>query len=143
MLSRSIYQLHPQLLRLGVRIHARHISNFRIIEHIARTSHSRQRPAGAEPGQDSQLRLHAKQYIPLNNPYPKSGDVSIVGATGNGFPKELQEPLWDDLCESLESQGRKIRSIWIADMASQGRSGIMNEGLIGPDRKHLASTVCP
>lgn len=111
------------------------ISHFRIVEHIVRTQHTRDRPAGAERGRDNDLRLHVKQYIPTSNPDPKPGDVSIIGAHANGFPKEVYEPFWGDLCERLRARGRGVRGIWIADIASQGRSGIVNEGLLGPDRK--------
>ena len=47
--------------------------------------------------------------------------------------QELYEPLWEELL--LRSQQSKnsfrIRSIWIADTAQQGQSGILNEELLG------------
>ncbi|KAJ5988847.1 hypothetical protein N7481_004057 [Penicillium waksmanii] len=46
---------------------------------------------------------------------------------GTGFPKELYEPLWDDLLTSSNKHGARIRSIWIADAANQGASGVLNE----------------
>ena len=49
--------------------------------------------------------------------------------------KELYEPLWDDLYKQLASQNRRIRSIWIADVAPQGQSGVLNEAILGHDRK--------
>lgn len=36
--------------------------------------------------------MHIKQYIPLDNPDPQLGDVTIVAAHAAGFPKELYEP---------------------------------------------------
>ncbi|TKA67520.1 hypothetical protein B0A55_10140 [Friedmanniomyces simplex] len=109
------------------------MSHFRVIEHTVKCQHTRDRPAGAELGRDNDLRLHVKQYIPKTNEHPKPGDVTLIGAHANGFPKELYEPLWDDLHERLQSHGRQIRGIWIADMASQGHSGILNESTLGPE----------
>ena len=31
--------------------------------------------------------MSVKQYIPLDNPDPKPGDITIVGGHANGFPK--------------------------------------------------------
>lgn len=59
--------------------------------------------------------------------------VTIIGAHGNGLPSELLEPFWDDFYEQMQSRGREIRGIWIADQAHQGRSGILNEGILGDD----------
>lgn len=112
----------------------RNMSNFRIIEHIVRTQHSRERWAASELGHENRLRLHVKQYIPLSNPRPRTGDVTIIGAVANSFPKETAEPYWDDLHEALKAKGHRIRSIWIADPANQGKSGVLNEQILGPDR---------
>ena len=112
------------------------ISNFRIVEHLVRTQHTRDRPAGVESGRENELRLHVNQYIPQSPrpaAKPTTAPVTIIGAQANGFPKEVYEPLWDELYERLRARGREVRSIWIADMASQGRSGIINERLLGPD----------
>jgi hypothetical protein len=115
------------------KIQSQPMSHFTINSHVVRTQHTRDRPAGAERGRDNDLRLHVKQYVPKGNPNPKTGDVTIIGAHANGFPKELYEPFWDDLYEKLQAQGRRIRGIWIADIASQGQSGIINEVILGPD----------
>lgn len=47
--------------------------------------------------------------------------------------QELYEPLWDDLYEKLKAKGIAISSIWAADVAHQGASGVYNEDLIGND----------
>jgi hypothetical protein len=47
----------------------------------------------------------------------------------------MYEPLWDDLHASSKRNGIRIRSIWIADVAHQGASGVLNEQLLGNDRK--------
>jgi hypothetical protein len=87
------------------------------------------------------LKLHVKQYVPKTNTSPKAGDVTIIGAQANAFPKEMYEPFWDDVYEQLHDLGRNIRGIWIADMAAQGQSGIINEQLLGPDGKWYCGIV--
>lgn len=47
--------------------------------------------------------------------------------------KELYEPLWDEILARANQQGFSIRSIWIADVAFQGDSGVLNERLLGND----------
>lgn len=51
------------------------------------------------------------------------------------IPQELYEPFWEDLYASLKSQGFNIRAIWMADVSNEGQSGIINEGILGDDRK--------
>ncbi|KAL4773452.1 Alpha/beta hydrolase family-domain-containing protein [Aspergillus nidulans var. acristatus] len=109
------------------------MSHFRVIEHTVRAHHIRERQGAVKPGHENELKLAVKQYVPLDNPDPKDGDVTLIGAQANGFPKELYEPLWDDMYERLRSHNRRIRSIWIADVVQQGQSGIMNEGILGDD----------
>ena len=109
------------------------MANFRVVEHVVRAQHTRDRHAGAERGRENELKVHVKQYIPNSNTTPKAGDVTIIGAQANGFPKEMYEPFWDDVYEQLNGLGRNIRGIWIADMVPQGQSGIINERLLGPD----------
>jgi hypothetical protein len=112
----------------------KNMSHFRVIEHTVRAHHIRERQGAVKPGHENELKLAVKQYVPLDNPDPKDGDVTLIGAQANGFPKELYEPLWDDMYERLRSHNRRIRSIWIADVVQQGQSGIMNEGILGDDR---------
>lgn len=37
--------------------------------------------------------------------------------------------------EALKQQGQAIAGIWIADVAHQGMSGVLNENKLGNDRK--------
>ncbi|KAI5282616.1 hypothetical protein KEM54_002690 [Ascosphaera aggregata] len=125
-------------------------SLFRTVEHVAPGQHIREYSrATAEP--DDTLSIAVKQYIPIENPNPQPGDVTIIGAHANGFPKvccfgdslfhvlsakcliqELYEPLWEEIL--IRSRGKfRIKSIWIADVAFQGASGVMNEGKLGND----------
>ncbi len=53
--------------------------------------------------------------------------------------QELYEPLWEDLHARSKSNGFRIRSIWIADVAQQGQSGVLNEQHLGNDRKYPSS----
>jgi hypothetical protein len=48
--------------------------------------------------------------------------------------KELYEPLWDEIHALSKSFGFKIRNIWIADVAHQGISSVLNESILGNDR---------
>ncbi|KAJ5153716.1 uncharacterized protein N7500_009155 [Penicillium coprophilum] len=109
------------------------MSHFRVIEHVTRGQNIRERPGAVKAGHERDIRIAVKQYIPLDNPSPQEGDVTIIGAHANGFSKELYEPLWDEIYEELRSQNQSIRSIWIADVAQQGQSGVMNESILGND----------
>ena len=59
---------------------------FRIKEHVIDGQYIREYPrATASP--DSPLKLCIKQYIPIDNPNPQPGDVTIVATHGTGIPK--------------------------------------------------------
>lgn len=60
---------------------------FRIVEHQVPCQHIREYPAATANEQEDTLYLSVRQYIPLDNPNPQPGDVTIVGAHANGFPK--------------------------------------------------------
>jgi hypothetical protein len=60
---------------------------FRIVEHIIPAQHIREYPQATATLQEETLYLAVKQYIPLDNPSPQPGDVTIIGAHANGFPK--------------------------------------------------------
>ncbi|TVY75895.1 Abhydrolase domain-containing protein mpaH [Lachnellula suecica] len=109
------------------------MSHFNIINHTSRCQHTRHWRRAVEPGFESSLKLAVKQYVPKSNDEPRAGDVTFVGAIANGFPKEMYEPLWDDLYERMAKAGKRIRGIWIADVAHQGGSGVLNEKGLGND----------
>jgi len=109
------------------------MSPFNVIEHIIPCQHIREYPRATIGEQEEVLHLAVKQYIPKDNPYPQPGDVTIIGAHANGFPKELYEPLWEDLLTSSKKHNFRIRGIWIADVAQQGQSGVLNEEILGND----------
>jgi len=60
---------------------------FRVKEHTVQCCHIREYPRATIDANDEPLFLAVKQYIPLDNPIPKNGDVTIIGAHANGFPK--------------------------------------------------------
>jgi hypothetical protein len=62
---------------------------FRIHEHIVPSQHIREYPRATAGEQEDVLQIAVKQYIPLDNLEPELGDVTIIGAHANGFPKVL------------------------------------------------------
>jgi pimeloyl-ACP methyl ester carboxylesterase len=109
------------------------MSGFNIITHKIPCQHIREYPRALANNQEDTLYLKVKQYIPLDNPDPQPGDVTIIGAHANAIPKELYEPLWADLLDESKQNGFRIRAIWIADLAHQGESGQVNQPLLGND----------
>ena len=109
------------------------------------------RAATAE-SQDETLRLAVKQYVPKDNRSPRKGDLTIIGAHANGFPKvrtsqhrrrpaktytfprSCMSLLWDDFYIEAQKRGIRIRAIWTVDAAWQGRSSALNAGKLGNDR---------
>jgi hypothetical protein len=55
--------------------------------------------------------------------------------------QELYEPLWDEMHSRLRASGIKIRGIWIADVAQQGQSSVINENILGNDRKFIITYI--
>jgi hypothetical protein len=62
-------------------------SVFEIKEHTIECQHIRQYARATATSQEAVLHLAVKQYIPLDNQNPKEGDITIIGACANGFPK--------------------------------------------------------
>ena len=60
---------------------------FRIVEHIVPCQHIREYPQATAGSQEDILHLAVKQYIPRDNSEPQPGDVTIISAHGNSFPK--------------------------------------------------------
>lgn len=106
---------------------------FQINEHVIDASHIRGFPRTTSTTQDDVFQLSVKQYTPLSNTIPNPGDVTILAAHANGFPKELYEPLWDELVRESAQRGFRIRGIWIADVVHQGFSSVLNEDKLGND----------
>ncbi|KAF2428881.1 hypothetical protein EJ08DRAFT_314654 [Tothia fuscella] len=108
-------------------------SLFKLQEHVVPCQHIRGYPHGTLHSQEEVLHLAVKQYTPLDNPHPAPGDITILGGHANGFPKELYEPLWDELLKLSKVHNFRIRGIWIADVSHQGWSSALNEDKLGND----------
>ncbi|KAI7644412.1 alpha/beta-hydrolase, partial [Hortaea werneckii] len=112
--------------------------NFQVKTHRFPGQHIRQYPGATRHSEEDILELEAKQYIPLSNPHPKPGDITILATHAVSFPKELYEPLWDDLLSHANHNetaagALRIRSIWVVDASNQGASGVLNEHVQGDD----------
>lgn len=64
-------------------------SFFRINEHIVDSQYIREYPGATLNSQEEPLKLSVKQYTPLDNEGSGIGDVTIIAAHGNGFPKVI------------------------------------------------------
>lgn len=112
--------------------------SFSITEHIIPCQYLREYPRGTK-SDNAPLRLAIKEYRPHDDKVSSLGtSITIIAAHGNGFPKEAYEPLFDDLYQALKGN---IRGIWFADCAHQGVSGVLNENLLGDDRKYGRSRL--
>ena len=49
----------------------------------------------------------------------------------------MYEPIWEAILSRLNDPGIRVRSIWIADVATQSASGLLNEENLGNDREFL------
>ncbi|PYI09745.1 hypothetical protein BO78DRAFT_362200 [Aspergillus sclerotiicarbonarius CBS 121057] len=108
-------------------------ANFSVTDHIIPGCYIREYP-GSTVGQEDQLHLHVKQYTPLDLPDPVPADaVTIIAAHAVAFPKELYEPLWDELLVRSKQANFHIRGIWIADVSDMGMSSVLNEDKLSMD----------
>lgn len=115
---------------------------FQCTRHVVEGQHIRNYSRSTSTRQEDVLRLECKQYTPCYSNGPQPGDVTIIAAHANGCPKELYEPVWDDLLDYAEKTGAfRIRNIWIMDVANQGASGVLNEHLLGNERKPFDPVV--
>lgn len=108
---------------------------FECLEHTFVGQHVRHYPRATSTDQEQRLRLSAKQYKPRR--HPTEGGVTILATTALSCAKELYEPLWDALYEycGQDDSGLRIRSIWSVDAVNQGASGVLNEHVLGDERK--------
>ena len=81
------------------------MENYRIVKHRVPAAHLREFPRATAKSEEDVLHLAVNQYIPLDNPSPQPGDVTIIAAHAVGFNKELYEPLWEELTAQAKSQG--------------------------------------
>ena len=76
---------------------AQQYTAFKITEHIIECQHIREWPRAIARLQDDELYMVFKQYTPLSNLTRKDGDLTIIAIPANATPKEVYEPLWEDL----------------------------------------------
>jgi hypothetical protein len=62
-------------------------SIFDVKEHIIDAAHIREYARATSHSQEEVLKIAVKEYIPKDNPSPQLGDVTVIGAHANGFPK--------------------------------------------------------
>jgi len=62
-------------------------SHFAVTEHTLPCSHIRGYPLATAEAHEDILNLAIKQYTPKDNTNPQPGDVTVIGAHANGFPK--------------------------------------------------------
>lgn len=111
-------------------------SLFRKERHVLPCQHIRGYARSTSGSQEEVLHIAINQYVPLDNPSPQPGDITLIAAHANGIGKELYEPLWDELYRASAQTGSfRIRGIWIADVSFQGESGVLNEHKLGNDRE--------
>ncbi|PWY87545.1 hypothetical protein BO70DRAFT_196423 [Aspergillus heteromorphus CBS 117.55] len=107
---------------------------FEISEHVVPGCHIREYPGSTAGHQEEVLHLHVKQYSPKDQLDPVPSDaITFIAAHAIGFPKELYEPLWDELWELSKQYGFHIRGIWITDAVGMGMSGVLNEDKLSMD----------
>jgi hypothetical protein len=108
--------------------------HFDVIQHRVPCQHIRQYIRATSHSEEDELFLAVKQYVPRNKATSntRGTGITIIGSHANGAPKELYEPLWDYLYEYMQESGNThILNIFIADIANQGESGILNEAKVG------------
>ncbi len=60
---------------------------FDIKEHVIPGEHTREYAHAKATSQEETLVIHVKQYTPRGNGAPQKGDLNVIGAHANGFPK--------------------------------------------------------
>jgi hypothetical protein len=107
-------------------------ASFDVREHWVSAQHVRHYSRATIRGANDTLFLAVKIYKPkTKSPIVPSRSVSILATSGNGFPKELYEPLWCQTLQDLHGKGVNLESIVIADVAHEGMSGLRNAHLLG------------
>lgn len=112
---------------------------FECIEHTSPSQHIRHYPRATSRSQEEGLQLCVKQYKPLQTRYPNKDlpAVTVLAAPALSCAKELYEPIWDAVYEysCREDAAFRIWSIWSVDFVNQGKSGVVNERMLGDERK--------
>ena len=110
-------------------------TKFEVAKHIFLGQHIRHYAGATRNSDDAAQYLEAKQYTPRSSKNSTDG-ITIISTCAISFPKEMYEPLFDELLQCCEQQGLRIRSIWSVDKSDHGASGILNERTQGDDPSH-------
>jgi hypothetical protein len=103
-------------------------SVFRIKEHTLECQHIREYARATANSQEEVLHLAIKQYIPLDNQQPQPGDLTIIGAHANGFPKvRLRSLPFVDIADVLRNCMNRCGKIYMP-APSQMASGYEASG---------------
>lgn len=94
-------------------------STFRIVEHRVPCQHIREYPRALLNKQEDVLQLAVKQYIPQDNTSPKEGDLTIIAAHANGFPKASSPNILT--LRRLINHGRNFMSLYGWNCTSRQR----------------------
>ncbi|WPH04144.1 Hypothetical protein R9X50_00703000 [Acrodontium crateriforme] len=95
--------------------------------HVFPGQHIRQFAGATRYKEEDTQHLAAKQYIPIRIDHVPGIGITIIGAPAISFPKEMYEPLWDEMLAQWTHQEFYISSIWAVDPCNQGESGVLNE----------------
>ncbi|CCT63696.1 uncharacterized protein FFB20_02851 [Fusarium fujikuroi] len=71
-------------------------------------------------------KLVAKRYIPTNHVNKSEQGITLLTLTGMGVPKEMFEPMLEDLLPRLRKSGVKVEEIWAVDMPLSGQTAKAN-----------------
>jgi pimeloyl-ACP methyl ester carboxylesterase len=116
------------------------MNNFNVIEHTILSSYVREYAFATVRDQDDELLLHVKQYVPYKHDDHQTNQVTIIACGALGFPKEIYEPLWEELWQRSRSRNFSIHSIWTMDPVNIGISATLNEGKLGDDPSWIDHT---
>ncbi|KAG7415913.1 Alpha/Beta hydrolase protein [Fusarium sp. MPI-SDFR-AT-0072] len=71
-------------------------------------------------------KLVAKRYTPTNQVNKSGQGVTLLTLTGMGVPKEMFEPMLEDLLPRLRKSGVKVEEVWAIDMPISGQTAKAN-----------------
>ncbi|CVK88354.1 hypothetical protein FPRO04_07086 [Fusarium proliferatum] len=71
-------------------------------------------------------KLVAKRYIPRDQANKSEQGITLLTLTGMGVPKEMFEPMLEDLLPRLRKSGVKVEEIWAVDMPLSGQTAKAN-----------------
>jgi hypothetical protein len=77
------------------------------------------------------LKYATRRVLPAGS----HANAPTMSSKSNRWGQELYEPLWEEIHARSKEAGFRIRSIWMADVAWEGQSSVLNEDSLGNDRE--------